>query len=79
MTDTHLLTLIEGALAKSGMSRSQFGRKAASDSNLIQDLENGRELRSTLRDRVLLLIESINSSCDVSCGDGGGKAHSQDR
>lgn len=54
--DTELLDQIAAFLARTGMSPTMFGNKAASDPRLIPDLKEGRELRRQLRERVLKFI-----------------------
>lgn len=50
METQDLLTEIEAAMAKSGLSPSQFGEDAVGDRSFVFDLRNGRDLRlSTIK------------------------------
>lgn len=50
--ESDLLTRIEKFVAATGMSPWAFGRAAIKDTNLIDDLRAGRELRRATRERV---------------------------
>lgn len=52
MTLEALNARIAEYLTRSGLAKSEFGRRAASDPRLVFDLENGREPRRALRQRV---------------------------
>lgn len=51
-----LLREIELLLAETGLSPSQFGRKAMGDPRLIADLRRGRELRPCSEERLRLFM-----------------------
>lgn len=52
-----ILRQIEQYLRRTGVSATAFGVAALNDPALVNDLRNGRELRSTTRERVLAYIE----------------------
>lgn len=60
--DTDLLSQIDDVLVSADMSKTEFGKRALNDRNLVTDLEGGRELRSPTRKRVLDTIKTIQSN-----------------
>lgn len=58
MTDP-ILSDINRALAQSGMSRTAFGLACTGDPNLVPNIEAGRELRRSTREKVADLISKI--------------------
>lgn len=48
-----MMLFIYAHLRRTGESRSRFGRRVANDPRLITDLENGRQPKPALRDRIM--------------------------
>lgn len=53
-----LLVRIERHLRRSRMPQTRFGREAIGDPNLVDQLRNGRELRSSTMTRVIAYLDA---------------------
>ncbi|QDH17437.1 hypothetical protein [Swingsia samuiensis] len=56
-----VLPIVEAILARENITPTAFGMKSIGDPRLVSDLRNGRELRSSTRDRVFDFIRQISS------------------
>ncbi|MEZ5707884.1 MAG: hypothetical protein R3E02_00675 [Blastomonas sp.] len=56
-----LIREIEKFLRETGMPRTKFGRLAARDPRLVDDMRNGREPRSTMKRRLELFMNKSRS------------------
>lgn len=59
----HLHKRIERYLKASGMSPTRFGRLAARDPRLVDDLRNGREPRRALARRLSAFLDAHEPEC----------------
>jgi predicted transcriptional regulator len=63
-----LIERIKDFIAETGMTPSEFGKKAVNDGNLFKQLNEGRELRRRTREKVFSFIGSHSKEVpDVSC------------
>lgn len=53
-----LIARIERHLRRTHMPQTRFGREAVGDPNLVEQLRNGRELRSTTMSRVVAYLDA---------------------
>lgn len=60
--DHELISSIEDALTRRGMSATAFGRAISNDSMLLADLKDGREVRRSVRERIQAFISGANDS-----------------
>lgn len=70
MESTHnkLLAAVEKFLSATKMAPTTFGREAVNDVNLVAQLREGRDVRSSTQDKILSFIGSrSNKAPDVSC------------
>jgi 2,4-dienoyl-CoA reductase-like NADH-dependent reductase (Old Yellow Enzyme family) len=56
-----ILRLVEQYLAATGVSASRFGRDAARDPRLVNDLRNGRQLGRHMAAKVRAYVQSCGS------------------
>lgn len=64
--DTPLLEAVEAFLAKTGMGPSYFGKKAVGNSELVDRLRAGGDVRTATARRVIEFIRSYSPSDDAS-------------
>jgi RNA 3'-terminal phosphate cyclase len=55
---TPLLNIVQRHLRKTGIPPTRFGREAAHDPRLVEDLRNGRAVGQKLAARVIAYIEA---------------------
>lgn len=68
IVEADLLRAVDRFLDETGMKPTIFGKKALGDGNLVAQLREGRELRSSTRGRVLSFIGAVSKRApDVSC------------
>lgn len=56
-----LVADILAAIGAAGLSKAEFGRLAANDPRLVYDLEKGRELRFSTREKVEAALDEIRA------------------
>lgn len=59
-TPVSLLTEVDAFLRRTQMPQSTFGRKAIGDPRLLNDMRNGRELRTKTQQRIRDFMEAHN-------------------
>lgn len=58
---TNLLNGIYAAINAAGISKGEFGVRAAKDPRLVYDLEKGREVRRAMRTKIAAAVDALEA------------------